>query len=68
MTGLIERLNRELHAPPPARRVCQGMLLLWEQYLTDVGLWGFEDTRLTVAGSITVDEIAHWTRAIEDGR
>jgi hypothetical protein len=67
MTDLIERLKRELRAPPPARRVCQGTLLSREQYLTDVGLWGFEDARLTVAGSMTVDEVAHWTRAIEDG-
>jgi len=29
-------------------------------------MWGFEDARLTVAGSMTVDEVAHWTRAIDD--
>jgi len=67
MSDLIERLSRELHAPPPTRRVCQGTLLSRQQYLTDVGLWGFEDARLTVAGSMTVEEVAHWTRAIEDG-
>ncbi|MGH8288524.1 MAG: hypothetical protein ACREV7_05775 [Steroidobacteraceae bacterium] len=66
MTDLIERLELELHAPAPARRVCQGTLLSREQYLTDVGMWGFEDARVTVAGSMTVDEVAHWTRAIED--
>src|SRR5512146_577892 len=68
MKELIERLSHELRAPPPPRRVCQGTLLSREQYLTDVGLWGFEDARLTVAGSMTMDEVAHWTRAIEDGR
>lgn len=67
MSDLIERLSRELHAPSSPRRVCQGTLLSREQYLTDVGLWGFEDARLTVAGSMTVEEVAHWTRAIEDG-
>jgi hypothetical protein len=67
MSDLIERLSRELHAPPSTRRVCQGTLLSRQQYLTDVGLWGFEDARLTVAGSMTVEEVAHWTRAIEDG-
>jgi hypothetical protein len=66
MRELIGRLSRELRAPPPPRRVCQGTLLSREQYLTDVGMWGFEDARLTVAGSMTVDEVAHWTRAIED--
>lgn len=67
MSDLIERLSRELHAPPSTRRVCQGTLLSRQQYLTDVGQWGFEDARLTVAGSMTVEEVAHWTRAIEDG-
>ena len=66
MTDLIERLRRELRSPAPARRVCQGTLLSREQYLTDVGMWGFEDARVTVAGSMTVDEVAHWTRAIDD--
>jgi len=68
MSELIERLKKELHAPPSPRRVCQGTLLSREQYLTDVGAWGFEDARLTVAGSMTVDEVAHWTRAIEEGK
>jgi hypothetical protein len=65
MRELIERLSGELRAPPPPRRVCQGTLLSREQYLTDVGRWGFEDARLTAAGSMTVEEIAHWTRAID---
>jgi hypothetical protein len=68
MSDLIGRLTRELRAPPPPRRVCQGTLLSREQYLTDVGTWGFEDARLTVAGSMTVDEVAHWTSAIEVNR
>ena len=66
MTELIERLTRELSSPPPARRVCQGTLLSREQYLTDVVAWGFEDGRLTVPASMTVEEVAHWTRAIDD--
>jgi hypothetical protein len=67
MSELIERLARELRGPPSPRRVCQGTLLSREQYLTDICLWGFEDARVTVAGSMTVEEVAHWTRAIEDG-
>ena len=66
MEELIGRLTRELRAPPPARRICQGTLLSREQYLTDVGTWGFEDARLTVPGSMTLEEVAHWTRAIDD--
>jgi hypothetical protein len=64
MTELIERLRGELRAPPPARRVCQGALLSRKQYLTDVRMWGFQDARLTVAASMTVEEVAPWTRAI----
>jgi len=64
MQELIERLTRELYAQAPPRRVCQGTLLSREQYLTDVSMWGFEDARVTVAGSMTVEEVAHWTRAI----
>ena len=67
MSDLIGRLSRELHSPPSTRRVCQGTLLSREQYLTDVGLWGFEDARLTAPGSMTIEEVAHWTRAIEEG-
>jgi len=66
MSELIGRLSGELRAPASPRRVCQGTLLSREQYLTDVGLWGFEDARLTVAGSMTVDEVAHWTHAIDE--
>jgi hypothetical protein len=66
MSELIKRLSGELRAAPPPRRVCQGTLLSREQYLTDIGPWGFEDARVTVAGSMTLEEVAHWTRAIED--
>jgi len=67
MRELIQRLTHELHVPPPPRRVCQGTLLSREQYLTDVGMWGFEDARLTEPGSMTIEEVAHWTRAIDEG-
>jgi hypothetical protein len=66
MSGLIARLTHESHTPPPPRRICQGTLLSREQYLTDVGTWGFEDARLTAPCSMTVEEVAHWTRAIGD--
>jgi hypothetical protein len=65
MTSLIERLEDELHSPPPARRVCQGTLISREQYLPDVERWGFEDGRLTTAHAMTPEEVAAWTRAID---
>jgi hypothetical protein len=36
-----------------------------QQYLLDVGEWGFSDARLVPMGSMTAEEIAHWTKGIE---
>lgn len=64
MHALMERLEEEIHAPPPSRRICQGTLVSREQYLSDLEQWGFEDARLTMANAMTQEEIADWTRAI----
>ncbi len=65
MTTLLERLNEELHAPPPQERICQGTLISREQYLPDLGQWGFLDARLILPSVMTAEEIAQWTQAIE---
>jgi hypothetical protein len=64
MNALMERLEEELHAPPPAERICQGTLISREQYLPDLEQWGFADARLTMSNAMTQEEIAEWTRAI----
>jgi hypothetical protein len=64
VTSLMQRLEGELHSPPPTRRVCQGTLISREQYLPDVERWGFEDARVTTARAMTPEEVAAWTRAI----
>ncbi len=66
MTALMERLEEELNAPPSSGRVCQGTLISREQYLPDLEQWGFEDARLTMPNAMTQEEIAHWTRAIDE--
>ncbi len=66
MSELIERLARESRSAPPRRRVCQGTLLSREQYLSDIDAEGFDDARLVV-NSMTLEEIARWTRAISEG-
>jgi hypothetical protein len=66
MSELIERLARESRSAPPRHRICQGTLLSREQYLTDIGAEGFDDARLIV-NYMTLEEIAHWTRAICEG-
>jgi hypothetical protein len=65
MISLMERLDEELRTPPPTRGVCQGTLISREQYLPDLERWGFEDARLTTADSMTREEVAAWTRAIQ---
>jgi hypothetical protein len=61
---LVDRLTREAAEPPPRDKVCQGTLLSREQYLVDIGMWGYEDSRLRPRGEMTAGEITHWTAAI----
>lgn len=65
MGDLLGRLQRELDSPPPSERVCYGTVISREQYLTDVGVWGYADGRLPPHGRMTEDQIAHWTAAID---
>jgi hypothetical protein len=67
MAELIERLKEELHAPPPADRLCQGPLLSRAQYLVDLDYWHYQDARLRPRGNMTRGDTAHWTAAIEEG-
>src|SRR5262249_13159352 len=60
MQELVQRLQREMKAPPPAEQVCQGTLLSREQYLTDIGHWGYRDARLSPRGTLSPEEIADW--------
>ncbi len=55
--------------PERARRdrpVCRGTLLSREQYLPDIEQGGFIDARLTPEHSMSREEIAEWTDAIEN--
>ena len=61
---LSDRLRHEAEEPAPAGRICQGTLLSREQYLVDIGQWGYEDARLMPRGRMTTEEIIHWTAAI----
>jgi hypothetical protein len=63
--GLMRRLETELEAGPADARVCRGTLLSREQYLADVECWGYRDARLRPLGAMTPEQVALWTRAIE---
>ena len=45
-------------------KVCGGTLLSRQQYLIDIGSWGYKDARLMHPGGMTRRDIAHWTAAI----
>jgi hypothetical protein len=62
---LVNRLLAELDVPTRDSKVCQGTLLSRAQYLVDVDEWGYEDARLSPRGSMTEDQIAEWTAAID---
>ena len=65
MEELVGRLQQELCAPPPTERVCHGTLLSREQYLVDVERWGYADARLQPRGTMTRQDVDHWTAAID---
>jgi hypothetical protein len=58
------RLADELDGPLPAAQVCFGTLLSREQYLADIGKWGYHDARLKPLGAMTPEEVTDWTAAI----
>jgi hypothetical protein len=63
MDELTARLQEETRRQPEASRLCRGTFVSREQYLIDIGEWGYADARLD-EGSMTPEEIAHWTDAI----
>jgi hypothetical protein len=60
------RLEAELGGDG-ADRVCNGTMLSREQYLADVEQWEYEDPRMIPRGSMSPEDIAHWTAAIDHG-
>jgi hypothetical protein len=68
MNKLIERLRNELRTPPPDDNICLGPLLSREQYLADIGEWGYHDARLTPLGNMSENDAAAWTDAIRKNK
>jgi hypothetical protein len=65
---LCDRLADEMAGPSPAGQTCFGTLLSREQYLPDIGRWGYHDARLKPFGAMSPEAIAHWTAAITPTR
>ncbi len=64
MRLLLERLNSELETDMEVGRVCRGPLVSREQYLPDTLQWGYTDGRIAPLGSMTPEQVKHWTGAI----
>ena len=65
MRELVNRLLAELDVPTRDSKVCQGTLLSRAQYLVDVDEWGYDDARQAPRGSMSPEQIAEWTAAID---
>ena len=66
MRDLLDRLRDELHLPAAGASVCCGTLVSREQYLYDVLQEGYADGRLPPSGTMSVEDIATWTEAIDE--
>jgi hypothetical protein len=65
MRDLMNRLLAELEVPTRDSKVCQGTLLSRAQYLVDIDEWGYEDARQAPRGTMTPEQVAEWTAAID---
>jgi hypothetical protein len=65
---LSDRLVDEIDGPFPKSQTCFGTLLSREQYLPDIGKWGYHDARLRPMGPMSPEEVAHWTAAIAEAK
>ncbi|MFO0892007.1 MAG: hypothetical protein U0790_23085, partial [Isosphaeraceae bacterium] len=64
LQDLADRLHAENGEAASEGWVCRGTLLSREQYLPDIGVWGYRDARLRPMGQMSPEEVAHWTAAI----
>ena len=65
MRELLDRLRDELHLPVTGASVCCGTLVSRAQYLHDVQHEGYADGRLPPSGTMSAEDIATWTEAID---
>ena len=65
MQELAGRLAKEIQAPDSDDKACYGTIISRQQYLIDVQRWGYKDARLKPLGTMSEEEIAHWTAGIE---
>ena len=65
MHEMMRRLKLDMQCLPADRAVCQGTLLSWSQYLTDLEGGEYQDARHAPIGKLTVDDTQHMTRVLQ---
>jgi hypothetical protein len=65
MKQLTDKLAAESGSEPAPDRVCRGTLVSREQYLIDIDRWEYDDARLGERKTMTPEDVAHWTAAIQ---
>ena len=65
MHEMVRRLELEMQSLPPDRRVCQGTLLSWSQYLVHLDRGEYEDARHLPRGKLTGEETQQMTDVLQ---
>jgi hypothetical protein len=63
----LRRYRHEINSVPPEECVCQGTLLSWSQYLSNVEQLGYADGRHRPHGNLTAEETARLTTTFKRG-
>jgi hypothetical protein len=63
---LLQRFIAEMNERSSPDRICYGTLTSRAQYLIDVREWGFADARLAPRGTMSKEDVSHWTDAIKE--
>jgi hypothetical protein len=63
MDELARRMDEETRAGNAAEKVCNGTIISRQQYLKDIGEWGYADARV-VERLMSPEDIALWTAGI----
>ncbi len=63
MDELASRMTDETRAGNGAQKICNGTIISRQQYLKDIGDWGYADARVA-DGRLSSEDIALWTAGI----
>jgi hypothetical protein len=64
MDDLLRRMQEEQAMEPGEEKICRGTFISRQQYLMDIGRWGYRDARVLPEGTMSPEEAIHWTASI----